>query len=294
MIQTRRCFMGLNKMSTVVLQGALLTEADAKNIAAKLQGELVQRQHYTTINTTEMVSPESLEALRQAYNFDINAIPADFKPQNVKLLVSDMDSTLISIECVDEIADYINAKPQVAAITEAAMRGDIDFETSLRQRVSLLKGLDVGVLAKVYQDRLTLNPGAELMLETLHANGVKTALVSGGFTFFTDRLKAELDLDYTLANVLEQHDSKLTGQVLGDICGAKAKADFLLERCKQLAISPSQVVAMGDGANDLLMMDEAGLSIAYHAKPKVQDQAKTTLNYCGLEGVLGLLQLDFN
>lgn len=281
-------------MSTVVLQGALLTEADAENIAAKLQGELTPRQHYTTINTEQNVSPESLEALRQTYNFDINVIPSDFEPQNVKLLVTDMDSTLISIECVDEIADYINAKPQVAAITEAAMRGDIDFETSLRQRVSLLKGLDVDVLAKVYQERLTLNPGAKLMLETLHANGVKTALVSGGFTFFTDRLKAELDLDYTLANVLEQHDGKLTGQVLGDICGAKAKADFLLQQCEQLAISPSQVVAMGDGANDLLMMDEAGLSIAYHAKPKVQDQAKTALNYCGLEGVLGLLQLDFN
>ncbi|MCL4133625.1 UNVERIFIED_CONTAM: hypothetical protein GTU68_059275 [Idotea baltica] len=205
-----------------------------------------------------------------------------------------MDSTLISIECVDEIADFIHAKPQVSAITEAAMRGDIDFETSLRQRVALLKGLDVSVLEKVFEQRLTLNPGAKIMLSTIKQQGIKTALVSGGFTFFTERLKQQLGLDYTLANVLSERNGKLTGEVEGEICGAKAKADFLLGQCQVMGLSASQTVAMGDGANDLLMMQEAGLSIAYHAKPTVQSQATTRLNYCGLEGVLGLLQLDFN
>ena len=131
------------------------------------------------------------------------------------------------------------------------------------------------------------------MLRSLKQQGIKTALVSGGFTFFTERLKKRLGLDFTMANVLGEYNGMLTGEVIGDICGAKAKADFLLKHCELLNISSSQVVAMGDGANDLLMMNEAGLSIAYHAKPTVQEQAASSLNYCGLEGVLGLLQLDF-
>jgi phosphoserine phosphatase len=134
---------------------------------------------------------------------------------------------------------------------------------------------------------------AEIMISRLKQQGIKTALVSGGFTFFTERLKKRLDLDFTMANVLGEHNGLLTGEVVGEVCGAKAKADFLLSHCELLNISPSHVVAMGDGANDLLMMNEAGLSIAYHAKPTVQEQATSTLNYCGLEGVLGLLQLDF-
>ena len=132
------------------------------------------------------------------------------------------------------------------------------------------------------------------MIKGLQQRGIKTALVSGGFTFFTERLKQRLGLDFTMANVLGEHNGKLTGEVVGDVCGAQAKADFLLTHCTKLAISPQQVVAMGDGANDLLMMNEAGLSVAYHAKPTVQEQASTVLNYCGLEGVLGLLQLEYN
>jgi phosphoserine phosphatase len=146
------------------------------------------------------------------------------------------------------------------------------------------------MLETVYEQRLQLNPGAEVMLAGLKQLGIKTALVSGGFTFFTERLQKRLNLDFTQANLLGEADGKLTGEVVGDICGAQAKADFLLARCKDLNIQPNQTIAMGDGANDLLMMAEAGLSIAYHAKPKVQEQANTALNFCGLEGVLGLLQ----
>jgi phosphoserine phosphatase len=280
-------------MTTLIVQGEQLTLAAAMEIATDLAGELTDKNRYFIIETTQQVSANQIQALREKYSFDVNIIPDNFVAEEVALLVTDMDSTLISIECVDEIADFIGAKPQVAAITESAMRGEIDFETSLRQRVSLLKGLDVKALEQVYQHRLQLNPGAETLIKGLKERGIKTALVSGGFTFFTERLKAELGLDYTMANVLEEKDGQLTGEVLGDICGAQSKADFLLAHCQKLSILPSQVIAMGDGANDLLMMQEAGLSVAYHAKPKVQKQAKAVINHNGLDGVLAMLRHDF-
>jgi len=278
-------------MTTLVLQGQALTRDIADKIAAQITGKLNYNSVYTTIICTS-VSDTDVTTLKSLYNLDINVLPDVFEPATVKLLVTDMDSTLINIECVDEIADFINVKPQVAAITESAMRGEIDFETSLRQRVSLLKGLDVSALERVYNERLQLNPGAELMMKALNRKGIKTALVSGGFTFFTQRLKQRLGIDFTMANVLAEKNGKLTGEVVGDICGGQSKADFLLSHCEKLNITPSQVVAMGDGANDLLMMKEAGLSIAYHAKPTVQQQADTGINYCGLEAVVGLLQLS--
>ena len=280
---------------SLILQGNHLTTTHAQAISQQLEGSAISANtNFTVIQTQAVISDDQLQAFRNTFNFDINVVPQSFDAQEVALLVTDMDSTLISIECVDEIADFINVKPQVSAITEAAMRGEIDFETSLRQRVSLLKGLDVTELEQVYEQRLKLNPGAEIMLKTLQQQGIKTALVSGGFTFFTERLKQRLGLDFTMANVLGEHNGRLTGEVVGDVCGAQSKADFLLAHCDKLDISPSQVVAMGDGANDLLMMSEAGLSIAYHAKQKVQSESMTVLKYCGLEGVLGLLQLNFN
>ena len=277
-------------MAILVLQGKNLTNSNALEISDKLNGMLEPFIDYIKITFPQKMVLEQLSTLRQRYDFDINIIPEQFEPKKVKLLVTDMDSTLINIECVDEIADFINAKSEVSAITDAAMRGDIDFETSLRQRVALLKGLDTSVLERVYEERLKLNPGAEILLKGLKIKGIKTALVSGGFTFFTERLKEQLGLDYTMANVLTEKNGKLTGEVSGAICGAQAKADFLMTQCEKLGISTSQVVAMGDGANDLSMMKEAGLSIAYHAKPKVQSEADVVLNYCGLEGVLGMLQ----
>ena len=277
-------------MAILVLQGENLTNSNALEISDKLNGILEPYIDYIRITFPQNMLLEQLSNLRQGYDFDINIIPEQFEPKKVRLLVTDMDSTLINIECVDEIADFINAKPEVSAITDAAMRGDIDFETSLRQRVALLKGLDTSVLERVYEERLKLNPGAEILLKGLKIKGIKTALVSGGFTFFTERLKEQLGLDYTMANVLTEKNGKLTGEVSGAICGAQAKADFLMTQCEKLGISTSQVVAMGDGANDLSMMKEAGLSIAYHAKPKVQSEADVVLNHCGLEGVLGMLQ----
>ncbi|MEI7456027.1 MAG: phosphoserine phosphatase SerB [Nitrosomonadales bacterium] len=205
------------------------------------------------------------------------------------LVVMDMDSTLISIECIDEIADMQGLKPQVAAITEEAMRGEIDFSESLRRRVALLEGLDEIALQRVYDERLKLNPGAEVMLSALKANNITTLLVSGGFLFFTERLKPRLGLDYTHANTLEIIDGKLTGRVLGEILDAQGKADWLIKIRDRLGLKPEQVIAMGDGANDLKMMAQAGISIAYHAKPVVREKASYAFNFVGLDGLVRLL-----
>jgi len=254
------------------------------------EGELIGLHGYHRLVTRRPVSDADLVALRQGAGIDINRLPAGIDTKRMRLVVSDMDSTLIGIECIDEIADYLSVKPQVAAITESAMRGEIDFETSLRRRVTLLAGLEAETLERVYEERLFLNPGAEALLESLRLRGIRFALVSGGFTFFTDRLKARLGLDYTLANHLEIREGRLTGKVEGGIVGAQAKADLLDRLCDELEISHAQTIAMGDGANDLLMMERAGLSVAYHAKPTVQERATCALNYGGLDSALHLIE----
>jgi phosphoserine phosphatase len=206
-----------------------------------------------------------------------------------KLVAMDMDSTLITIECIDEIADMQGLKPQVAEITEAAMRGEIEFQESLIRRVGLLKGLEASALQRVYDQRLQLSLGAEDMLKQVQQAGLKTLLVSGGFTFFTDRMKSRLNLDYTHANVLEIIDDKLTGKVIGTIVDADEKKRTVEKLCQELGISPQQAIVMGDGANDLKMMGIAGLSVAFRAKPVVRAKADVALNFVGLDGVLNLL-----
>ena len=211
-----------------------------------------------------------------------------------KLVAFDMDSTLINIECVDEIADAAGRKAEVAAITEAAMRGEItDYKDSLRRRVALLKGVSVASMEGVYRQRLKLNPGAAELVQACKAAGMATLLVSGGFTFFTDRIRDELGIDYTRSNVLGTEDGLLTGALVdqswGDICDGDEKRKMLLETCALLGISPSQAIAVGDGANDLPMMGIAGLSVAYHAKPKVREQAMVAINTGGLDRLLELM-----
>jgi phosphoserine phosphatase len=205
-----------------------------------------------------------------------------------KLAVMDMDSTLITIECIDEIADMQGLKPQISAITAAAMRGEIDFRDSLKQRVALLRGTPAAALERVYGERLRLSPGAEAMLAGLRAAGLKTLLVSGGFTFFTDRLQRRLGLDFTASNALAISDGRLTGEVAGPVIDADAKAARLLAVCTQLGCSPSQSIAIGDGANDLKMMRAAGVSVAYHAKPAVRAQATYGISHNGLDAILNL------
>ncbi len=225
-----------------------------------------------------------------ANRLDCAFVPHERKLTDFGLLVMDMDSTLIAIECIDEIADMQGLKPRVAAITEAAMRGEIDFAESLRRRVVLLEGLDEHALQRVYDERVKLNPGAELMLTRLKEHNIRALLVSGGFRFFTDRLKASLGLDYAHANKLEIANGKLTGKVVGNVFDAQGKADWLVKIREELGLRPEQVIAMGDGANDLKMMAQAGISIAYHAKPVVRVQASYALNFAGLDGLLNLLE----
>ena len=224
----------------------------------------------------------------------INIATPDLKLSDFRLIAFDMDSTLINIECVDEIANAAGRKAEVAAITEAAMRGEItDYKESLRQRVALLKGVSVTSMEEVYRERLKLNPGAAELVHACKKAGLATLLVSGGFTFFTDRIRDELGIDYTRSNVLGIENGLLTGKMVdqpwGDICDGEEKLKMLLETCALLDINPLQAIAMGDGANDLPMMGAVGLSVAYHAKPKVREQAMVAINSGGLNRLLEVL-----
>jgi len=277
-------------VATLIIHRTQLTEAEQQILATHWGQRAVAVAHHHRIELAETPSAESLNALRALSNWDINCLPETFDANQVKLIISDMDSTLINIECIDEIGEHLGIKAQISHITEAAMRGELNFEQSLTKRVALLQGTPLSALEMVYQQRLQLNEGAEKLIQSTQAQGIKFALVSGGFTFFTDRLKARLNLDFTRANVLGFDDQQQTnGQVVGAIIGAEAKREFLLELCDQLGIGPNQAIAVGDGANDLRMMQDAGLSVAYHAKPTVQAAADTALNHRGLDAILDFL-----
>jgi phosphoserine phosphatase len=220
---------------------------------------------------------------------DFGFVEATRRFRDFRLLAMDMDSTLITIECIDEIADFAGRKAEVAAVTAAAMRGEIDWPQSLRQRVAALAGLDQSVLEQVYRERLRLTPGADKLLAAAREHGLRTLLVSGGFTFFTDRLRTELRLDYAFSNTLVVGaDGRLAGEVAGPLVDASGKAKHLVRARDELRLAKDQVLAIGDGANDLKMMGEAGTSIAFHAAPVVQAQASYALNHSTLDGVLSL------
>ncbi len=228
----------------------------------------------------------------------IQGFTPPLKLSNFKLIAFDMDSTLINIECIDEIADAAGRKAEVSAITEAAMRGEItDFKDSLRRRLALLEGVNVASMEAVYAERLQINPGAKELIDTCKAAGLKVLLVSGGFTFFADRVKERLNIDFARSNLLEIIDGKLTGRLImqswGEICDGEEKRNTLLATCESLGITPKQAIAMGDGANDLPMMrlctDAGGLSVAYHAKPKVRAQAMVAINSGGLDRLLSVV-----
>ena len=240
-------------------------------------------------------STPALEAREISPGLTLRGVDAPLALRDFRLIAFDMDSTLINIECVDEIADAAGRKAEVAAITEAAMRGEIsDYKDSLRQRVALLKGVTVAHMQEVVDQRMRLNPGAAELVAACQAAGLKTLLVSGGFTFFTDRIRDRLQLDFTRSNVLEVQDGVLTGRMVdqpwGDICDGAEKRRMLLETCAQLGIEPAQAIAMGDGANDLPMMGAAGLSVAYHAKPAVRAQAMVAIDRGGLDRLLEVVR----
>jgi phosphoserine phosphatase len=270
-----------------VFQAPSLSDAQVQELSrlAGLPAEKISAQAFRIRGIKPHPSlPEWCEARRIDHAF----VPQGRRFRDLKLVAMDMDSTLITMETIDELGDLVGKKPEIAAITARAMRGEIDYPESLRQRVALLKGLSEDGLLEVYEQRLKLTPGAETLLAACKRHGVKTLLVSGGFTFFVDRLRQRLSLDDSVSNVLEVANGKLTGRLVGDIVDAEGKA----AKFRQVAegLNKEQTVAIGDGANDLKMMAEAGLSVAFHAKPVVRAQASCAVSYCGLDAVPNLFE----
>lgn len=256
-------------------------------IANKVFGKNNWQKNSHCISSTQNKTLD-LENIRKSFKVDINKLPQNFCYEKVGLFISDMDSTLINIECIDEIADFASLKKEVSEITELAMQGKLDFEQSLYQRVSLLKNLPTTVLDKVFNEKLKINQGGEVLIQFLKQKKIKTALVSGGFTFFVDKLQQQLALDDVLANELNIQNQQLTGTVKGAVIDAQAKADFLNSLCQKYQINPKNTIAIGDGGNDLLMMAEAGLSIAFHAKEVVRKRADIVIDFGGLDIVRDL------
>jgi phosphoserine phosphatase len=274
----------------LILQGLEVQPEIAKKIA-----DLVAAQSITKLSTkvwrcdgvsTSATVLSEVATICLQSGLDYSFMQEDKKLSDFKLLVMDMDSTLITIECIDEIADMHGLKNEVAAITESAMRGELDFRESLTQRVALLKGLEATALQQVFDERLLLSLGAKELLTGAQAAGLRTVLVSGGFTFYTDRLRQQLTFDVARANELEIKDDKLTGRVIGPIIDASEKRHTVEMQAQALGVPTTAAIVMGDGANDLEMMSVAGLSVAFRAKPIVRAQADMALNFVGLDGVL--------
>ena len=274
----------------LVIQGRAIGMAHLTHIHRMVGGstqfmQIAELAYYLPTNLSDVTAVKNFCAEQ---SIDCALVPDVQRLSQFGLCVMDMDSTLINIECIDEIADMMNLKPQVAAITESAMRGELDFATSLKKRVALLKGLDKMALRRVIDERLQPNPGALEWIAACKANNIKTMVVSGGFTLFANHVKDLLGLDYAVANTLEIVDGKLTGNVLGDIVDADRKAQELANLRDKLDLKINQTIAVGDGANDLKMMQVAEVGVAYHAKPIVQQQATYALNYVGLDGIINL------
>ncbi len=270
----------------LIIQGGDPSTPELKDLARLSRAAAIEQRApgvFAFINATP--HPE-IAPWCNARHIDCGFVPDGRRLAEMGLFVTDMDSTLITIECIDEIADMQGLKAEVSHITESAMRGEIDFSESLRRRVSLLAGLDESALERVYEERLKLSPGAERLIATLQAAGITTVLVSGGFTFFTERLRARLGFDHAYANTLEVAGGKLTGRVLGDIVDADTKRRVLLQHKEERGLQRDQIIAAGDGANDLKMLGEAGMSVAYRAKPVVREQAAYAINFVGLDGIL--------
>ena len=277
----------MNTPQTLVLQAPTLDQARLTELAA-LSGAAALERLSAGLARLDGVDDSRRELVLQradSLSIDANYVDSGRRFADFGLVVSDMDSTLITIECIDEIADMQGLKAEVAAITARSMRGELDFSASLRARVSLLAGLPESALARVYEERLQLMDGARALLAQCREHGIRFMLVSGGFTYFTERLRDELGLDYTHANQLEIVDGKLTGRVSGDIVDGAAKRRLLIAQREQLGLRPDQVIAMGDGANDLQMLAEAGVGVATHAKPVVRAQARYAISHVGLDGI---------
>ncbi len=274
----------------LVVQGEDVATPDLKSLHAIARGAVIERISETAFRITQAdpSTRDGVAARCAQARLDWGFVVEGRKLSDFGLLAMDMDSTLISIECIDEIADFAGRKEEVASVTAAAMRGEIDWPESLRRRVAALAGLEESALERVYAERLRFNPGAERLIAAARRAGVKTLLVSGGFTYFTDRVRDRLQFDHAYSNVLSIEGGRLTGRTTGALVDAQGKAAHVARLRGELALSRERVLAIGDGANDLPMMAEAGTSVAYHAKPVVKAKAGYALDFSGLDGVLSL------
>ncbi|MFN4325900.1 MAG: phosphoserine phosphatase SerB [Azonexus sp.] len=279
-------------MNLVIQGGALPTFLLERIVTATGASAVEPRppQVVRLIGATRTAEFDALIPLIEAEKLDWAFAQPGKKLSDYGLICFDMDSTLITIECIDELADFAGKKAEVSEVTEAAMRGEIDYRESLRRRLALLAGLDARVLARVYGERLLLSPGARELLEACQSAGLRTAILSGGFTYFTERLRIELGFDFATSNELEISGGKLTGKVIGDIVDASAKAHHLARLTDELGLRKEQVIACGDGANDLMMMAQAGLSVAFRAKPATRAKADVAINFGGLDALLNLFE----
>ncbi|GHU10846.1 hypothetical protein AGMMS50225_15110 [Betaproteobacteria bacterium] len=278
-------------MDLVLQRKSALDPALLERLAALTQAQAIEPLETPDSHTARLSAAQhhdKIAPLCRAAGVDQAWIADGRRLGDFGLFVTDMDSTLINIECIDEIADVHGVKAEVAAITAAAMRGEFDFRASLSRRVALLAGLNESALSEVYEQRLQLNPGAEALIRGLKAAGLKTAMVSGGFTFFTERLKARLGFDYAWANQLEIVDGRLTGRVIGPIIDGQAKALHLIATRDVLGLRPDQVISAGDGANDIPMLRAGGFGVAYRAKPALREVATCCIDHVGLDGILRL------
>ncbi|SFW17918.1 phosphoserine phosphatase SerB [Nitrosovibrio sp. Nv17] len=272
----------------LIIQGFDIANHDLRELAKLAGAGQIERITGEAFRLKDAIRREHVADYCGEAGLDFAFVEQALPLEDFGLLAMDMDSTLLAIESIDEIADMHGVKPQVSEITQRTMRGEIVFAEGLRQRTALMQGLEEDALQRVYDERVRLSPGAEKMLQRMKAAGVRTMVISGGFTFFTDRIKDRLGLDYAAANTLEIVDGRLSGKVLGEIIGASGKGEWVRRTREALGLRREQVIAIGDGANDLKMMEEAGVSIAYHAKPVVQAKATYALNHVGLDGVLNL------
>lgn len=272
----------------LIIQGPNVETTALKEIA-RLTGAGAIEQTVPNVFRLRNASPaDELTDLCAKSRLDFAFVPEDRRLADFRLLVTDMDSTLITIETIDELAGLVGKKDQVSEITTQAMRGEIPYDESLRRRVAMLKGMEEIAIGHLYRDRVKLSPGADKLVAAAKKAGLKILLVSGGFTHVTERLKAQLKLDYTRANTLKVADGKLTGEIEGVIVNADVKREALIAVRDELKIGKEHIIAVGDGANDLKFMAEAGVSVAYHAKPVVNREAMHTIHYAGLDGVLNL------
>jgi phosphoserine phosphatase len=274
--------------SYLIVQGLEVETPDLKEIAKLSGATRIENIGNNAFRLHDYTTQDGVADYCANAKLDFAFVPQPRKLSDFRLLVMDMDSTLITIETIDELADLVGRKAEVAAVTAQAMRGEIEYDESLRRRVAVLKGLPESALDRLYTERVRLSPGAERMIEGVKRAGLKILLVSGGFTQVTEKLKARLGLDYVRANTLGAANGKLTGELVGQLVNADVKRDALMEARDALGAKRDQIIALGDGANDLKFMGESGVSIAYHAKPVVRQRATFCFDYVGLDGLLSL------